>query len=157
MLEFTPPSGYYMPAVPSTLKSIEEVANEVLVKLPKLSDQLGETLKEAKRSLETLTEVGRWLQSDDSGLKRVLASFDDTARSLKQAIREAELSQTTSSLRVAAGSVNEAAGRLGGQSGQLEETLRSLREALEAVRTVAARLERDPSALLRGRTVEEPK
>jgi len=157
VLEFTPPEQYYMPAVRSTLKSIEEIASEVLAKLPKISDQLGDTLMEAKKSLRTLSDVARWLQGDESGLKKVLASFDDTARSLTQAIRAAELSQTTSSVRVAAGSVNDAAGRLGGQTGQLEETLRALREALEAMRALAARLERDPSAIVRGRSVQEPK
>jgi ABC-type transporter Mla subunit MlaD len=154
-LAFAPPVPYYMPSVPSTLKSIEEVANELLVKLPKLSDQLGDTLMQAKRSLRTLADLAGWVQGDDSGLKRVLASFEDTSRSLKEAIRAAELSQTTSSVRVAAGSVNDAAGKLGGQSAQLDETLRSLREALEAVRVLATQLERDPSAILRGRTVSE--
>ena len=146
---------YYMPAVPSTLKSIEQVANEVLDKLPRLSDQLGDTLVQAKESLRTLSDLAGWVQGDDSGLKRVLTTFEDAARTLKDAIRAAELSQTTSSVRVAAGSVNDAAGKLGGQTGQLEETLRRLREALEAVRVLATSLERDPSALLRGRTVQD--
>jgi ABC-type transporter Mla subunit MlaD len=156
-LEFAPPGRYYVPAVPSTLKSLEEVANEFLGKLPKLTDQLGDTLAEAKKSLRMLTEVGNWVRSDESGLKRTVASFDDAARTLKQAIHDAELAQTTGSVRSAATSVDTAAVKLGGQSGQLEETLVSLREALEAVRALAARLERDPSALVRGRAVGEAK
>ena len=156
-LEFTPPEAYYAPAVRSTLKGIEEIANEVLVKLPKLSDQLGDTLMEAKKSLRALSEAVVWVRGDESGLKKVLVSFDEAARTLERAVREAEIAQMTSSVRVAAGSVNDAAGRLGGQSGQLEETLRALRETLEAVRSLAARLERDPSAIVRGRAVQEPR
>jgi ABC-type transporter Mla subunit MlaD len=152
-LEFTPPDRFYVPAVPSTLKSLEEVANEFLTKLPRLTDQLGETLVEAKEALKKLSDVANWVRSPESGLARTVSSFDEAARTLKQAIRDAELAQTTGSLRTAAGSVDSAAAKLGGQSGQLEETLRTLREALEAVRALAARLERDPSALVRGRQV----
>jgi paraquat-inducible protein B len=156
-LEFSPPERYYMPAVQSTLKSLEEVANEFLTKLPRLTDQLGDTLAEAKKALRTLTDVASWVRGDESGLKRTVASFDEAARTLKQAIHDAELAQTTGSVRSAASSVDSAAAKLGGQSGQLEETLIGLREALEAVRALAARLERDPSALVRGRTVPEDK
>jgi len=140
-----------MPAVRSTLKGLEEIANEVLVKLPKLADQLGDTLMEAKKSLRALSDAVVWVRGDDSGLKKVLVSFDDAARTLQKAVRDAEIAQMTSSVRGAAGSVNDAARGLGGQSGQLEETLRALRETLEAVRALAARLERDPSAIVRGR------
>jgi phospholipid/cholesterol/gamma-HCH transport system substrate-binding protein len=156
-LEFTPPERYYVPAVPSTLKSLEEVANELAAKLPKLADQLNDTLVEAKKSLRMLADLGTWVRSDDSGLKRAVASIDEAARTLKQAIHDAELAQTTGSLRTAASSVDSAATKLGGQSGELDATLVSLREALEAVRSLAARLDRDPSALLRGRDVQEGK
>ena len=155
-LEFQPPERYYVPAVPSTLKSLEEIANEFLAKLPRLTDQLGDTLSEAKKSLRMLSDLAGWVR-DESGLKRTVASFDEAARTLKQAIHDAELAQTTGSIRGAASSVDSAAGKLGGQSGQLEETLLALREALEAVRALAARLERDPSALVRGRAVQEEK
>jgi ABC-type transporter Mla subunit MlaD len=155
-LEFSPPERFYIPSVPSTLKSLEEVANEFLDKLPRLTDQLGDTLSEAKKALRTLSDLAGWVR-DESGVKRTVASFDEAARTLQKAVREAEIAQMTSSVRVAAVGVNDAAGRLGGQSGQLEETLRALRETLEAVRALAARLERDPSAIVRGRAVQEPK
>jgi ABC-type transporter Mla subunit MlaD len=156
-LSFTPPEGLYMPAVPSTLKGLEEIANELVARLPKLSDQVGDTLMEAKKALRTLSDAVGWLRGDDSGLRRAIGAIDDAARTLKQAIREAEVARTTGSLRTAAGSVDSAAGKLGGQSAGLEDTLRALREALEAVRVLATRLERDPSAIVRGRTVQEPK
>lgn len=155
-LLFAVPERYYVPSVPSTLKSLEEVANELLDKLPKLADSLGDTLLEAKKSLRALSDVATWVQGE-SGLKKLVAGLHETADTLTKAIREAELGQTTGSLRTAAGSVNGAAAQLGGRGGQLEETLIALRETLEAVRALAARLERDPSALVRGRAVEEPK
>jgi phospholipid/cholesterol/gamma-HCH transport system substrate-binding protein len=156
-LSFAPPEGFYWPAVPSTLKGLEEIANDLVARLPKLSDQLGDTLGEAKKALRTLSDAVAWLRSDDSGLKRAVASIHDAAGTLDEAIRKAELSQTTGSVRAAAGSVDAAAVKLGGQSVRLEDTLLGLRETLEAVRALAARLERDPSAIVRGRAVEEAK
>src|SRR5262245_6408217 len=118
-LDFQPPDLYYVPSVPSTLKSIEEVANEFLAKLPRLTDQLGDTLAEAKKSLRMLSDLAAWVR-DESGVKRTVASFDEAARTLTKAIADAELAQTTKGIRGAAGSVDSAAGKLGGQSGQLE-------------------------------------
>jgi len=155
LLEFAPPSEYYAPAVQSTLKGLEEVVNEVGAKLPRLTDELGDTLFEAKKSLRSITDLSTWIKSDDSGLKRVVAALDEAATSIKKAIVQAELSQTTSSLRGAASSVNDAAGKLGNEAGQIDETLRGLREALEAIRALAARLDRDPTMLIRGRDVQD--
>ncbi len=157
VLAFTPPEGLYWPSVPSTLKGLEEIANEVAAKLPKLSDQLGDTLIEAKKALRTLSDAVAWLRSDDSGVKVAVASIHDAAATLERAIHDAELSRTTGSIRGAAGSVDAAAVKLGGEGGRLDDTLLGLREALEAVRALAARLERDPSAIVRGRAVEDPK
>ena len=156
-LSFTTPEGFYWPAVPSTLKGLEEIANEIVAKLPKIADQLGDTLMEAKKALRTLSDAVVWLRGDESGLKRAVASVHDVAATLEDAIRKAELSQTTTSVRAAAGSVDAAAVKLGGQSARLEDTLLGLRETLEAVRALAARLERDPSAIVRGRAVGEEK
>jgi len=157
LLEFAPPSEYYAPSVQSTLKGLEEVVNEVGAKLPRLTDELSDTLFEAKKSLRSITDLSTWIKSDDSGLKRVVAALDEAATSIKKAIVQAELSQTTSSLRGAASSVNDAAGKLGNEAGQIDETLRGLREALEAIRALAARLDRDPTMLIRGRAVQEEK
>jgi len=60
LLEFAPPSDYYAPAVQSTLKGLEEVVNEVGAKLPRLTDELSDTLFEAKKSLRSITDVGAW-------------------------------------------------------------------------------------------------
>src|SRR5262245_12926514 len=104
-LPFAVPENYYIPSVPSTLKSLEEIANDFILRLPKLQEQLGATLVEAENALRSLSEVGIWLKSDESGLKRLVGSLDETAQTLKRAIREAELSATTSSVRAAAGRV----------------------------------------------------
>ncbi len=124
-------------------------------KLPRLTDELGDTLFEAKKSLRSINDVAQWVKSDDSGVKRVVAALDEAATSIKKAIVEAELKQTTSSVRGAASSVGDAATKLGGEAGSLDETLRGLREALEAIRALAARLDRDPTMLIRGRDVQD--
>jgi uncharacterized phage infection (PIP) family protein YhgE len=142
-----------VPAVPSTLKSLEEVANEFLVRLPKLADDVRDAVVEAKKSLRTFSDLARWAQSDETGIKSTVAAFRTSAQTLESAIARAELATTTGSVRTAAGSVDAAAGKLAAQSEQLEATLVALRETLEAVRALAARLERDPSALVRGRAV----
>jgi len=154
-LQFAVPETYYVPSVPSTLKSLEEVANELVAKLPRISDQLGDTLVEAKKALRTLSDLGSWVRSDESGLTHVVRSIDEAATTVKIAIRDAELARTAETLRTAANSVNGTANQFGGQTAELDGTLAALREALEALRALAARLERDPSALLRGRAVED--
>jgi phospholipid/cholesterol/gamma-HCH transport system substrate-binding protein len=156
-LPFAVPENYYAPSVPSTLKSLEELANEFVARLPKLSDQLGDTLFEAKKALKTFADVAVWIKGDDSGIKKLVATLDDAAHSIKVAIREAELADTARSLRSASDTVGGTARSLGDGNGELAETLAALRETLEAVRALAARLERDPSALIRGRAVEAPK
>jgi len=155
LLDFTPPAEYYAPAVQSTLKSLEEVVNEVGAKLPHLTDELGDTLFEAKRALRSVSDLASWVKSDDSGVKRVVNALDEAATAIKKAIVEAELKQTTSSLRGAASSVDDTATKLGSEGGSLDETLRGLREALEAIRALAARLDRDPTMLIRGRDVQD--
>ena len=108
---------------------------------------------QGQKSLRTLTDVAVWVKGE-AAFKLVVARRTSVPQ---KAIGEAELGQTTISLRSAAWSFNGAASQLGGRGGQLEETLVALRETLEAVRTLAARLERDPSALVRGRAVADPK
>ena len=56
------------------------------------------------------------------------------------------------SIRQAADSVAEAADEATGLSGELRGELVPLREALQSVRALADTLERDPSAVLRGRS-----
>jgi phospholipid/cholesterol/gamma-HCH transport system substrate-binding protein len=154
VLPFEVPQHYYTPSVPSTLKSLEEVANEIFDRLPKLSDEIGDAVVEARKSFHTLSDLAGWVKSDDSGIKRAIASLQKAADGLARDIHEAELAQTTKSVRGAAASVGDTAGRFGDQSEDLAATLASVREALEALRALAARLDRDPSALLRGRAVE---
>jgi ABC-type transporter Mla subunit MlaD len=153
-LAFAVPERYYIPSVPSTLKSLEEVANEFLAKLPKLSNQVGDALVEAKHALKRLTELASWVKSDESGVKKLVASLGTAADTLQREITRAEIAQMTGAVRAAATNVNGTAVQLGGQSAELEQTLVALRETLEAVRALAARLERDPSSLVRGRNVE---
>lgn len=154
-LPFAVPERYYVPAVPSTLKSFEEIANEFLVRLPTLADDVRDAVVEAKKSLRTLSDLARWAQSDETGLKSTVAAFRTAAQSFEAAVARAELATTTKSVREAAVGVQGAAGKFAVQSDQLEATLVTLREALEAVRALVARLERDPSSLLRGRSVAD--
>jgi len=66
----------------------------------------------------------------------------------------ADVGGTMKSIRAAADSVAEAAHEATGLGGELRDELLSLREALQSVRALADTIERDPSALLRGRSGE---
>jgi paraquat-inducible protein B len=153
-LPFAVPENYYVPSVRSTLKSFEEIANEFLDRLPTLADDVRDAVVEAKKSLRTLSDLARWAQSDETGLKSTIVAFRAAAQSFEAAVARAELAGTTKSVRDASGSVQGAAGKLAVQADQLDATLTTLREALEAVRALAAQLEQNPSALLRGRAVD---
>ena len=153
------PRGRHFPSNPSVLKSAEEGLMEVLNRFPELEQQATQTLAEAQATLSTLrravepfTQEGRGMDRLAGRLEDAAASLEVVARSLDEAIRQAELGRTSAAIREAADSVADMAHEGTGLGGELRDDLVSLRETLAAVRSLADSLERDPAALLRGRT-----
>jgi paraquat-inducible protein B len=149
-LSFEPPWNY-VPSAPSTLKSVEEALLEVMNRLPALGDQASATLQEAREALGALRRVAHSVESDDGPLRKLLAKLSSAAARIEAEVAAAELGRTTASVRSAADSVGAAAGGVGDAGEDLRASLVALREALESVRAFADALDRDPSALIRGR------
>jgi len=149
-LPFEPPWNY-IPSAPSTLKSVEEALLEVMNRLPALGEQATATLAEARSALVALRRVAHSVEAEDGPLRTLLVRLSSAAAKIEHEIGEAELGRTAASIRGAAGSVTGVASGIGETGDDLRASLVALRETLESVRALADSLDRDPSALLRGR------
>jgi phospholipid/cholesterol/gamma-HCH transport system substrate-binding protein len=154
-LSFEPPWNY-VPSTPSTLKSVEDSALEILNKLPAVEDQATETLVGLRQTLASVDALSATLKSDDGAFHTLLVQLRSTASRLERTLEEAQLGTTTASLRSASGQVGDAAAGMGDAREELAASLVALREVLEAVRALADSLDRDPSALLRGSRADQP-
>ena len=170
--------------VPSTAKSLEDAAREVLRELPSLATSARELVELVRTELASarLPDLSRDLQALQQRLDATfqqldkhatvltftsaMKSIDDTAASLRdengalvtalaeartmlqtlqREIEAARLADTTAAVRAATGSVGDLGGAVALQ-------LASLRQTLAAVERLATMLERDPGALLHGRS-----
>ena len=84
------------------------------------------------------------LRDERGAFASTLREVQEVAGALRKQIDAAGLAETTNSVKSAAGS-------LSGLGSDLRSELPQLRETLLAVERLAAMLERDPEALLRGR------
>jgi ABC-type transporter Mla subunit MlaD len=145
-----------VPSTPSTLKSVEDSALEILNKLPAIEDQATETLVGLRKTLASVDALTATLQSDDGAFHTLLVQLRSTASRLDRTLEEAQLGTTTAALRSTSGQVGEAAEGVSDVREELAASLVALREALEAVRALSDSLDRDPSALLRGSRTDGP-
>ena len=162
-LSFEPPWNY-MPSAPSTLKSLEDAAVELVDKLPVLIERARDTLADFRLTLRSVDRLATGLGSDDGSLNLLLTQLRSAAARVEVALNEAKLGATTASLRETSGSVGQAASSIGqaastvGQTvsdvgdarEELQASLIALRETLDSVRVLADMLARDPSVVLRG-------
>ncbi len=151
----------YLPSTPSTLVSLEEAVMEAISTFPKLQDQITATLKEAEGTLISIQTLMDPFTEDEAGLVGLVqhlegaaANLESATAGLESAMAEAQVGQTTASIRKAANSVADAAHEATGLQGDVRESIVRLLDALESIRTLADTLERDPSALLRGRSLQ---
>jgi paraquat-inducible protein B len=155
VLPFAPPWNY-IPSAPSTLKSVGDTATEVLNRLPELESRIAETLGTMNGTLTSIDRFVTSLQSGEGSFDRLLVQLRTTTSHVGTEIAAAKLSDTTASIRTAAGNVSTAANGFGDLREDLQASLASLRETLDSVRSVADSLERDPSVLLRGPRRDAP-
>jgi paraquat-inducible protein B len=99
------------------------------------------------------------LEAEDGPLHRALDGLSTLTANVDSVVAEARLAETTADLREASGSLGlagESVSRLTRDTIDLPEelrvTLESLRETLAALQSLATMLERDPGALLHGRS-----
>ena len=163
-LPFVPPPNY-MPSRPSTLKTLEAALADLTTDLPLLLEEAGEAMRVTSRTLDSVRLTLEPLVSREGPIFAALEGFRDAAHVVRESVGDAELGETTASVRRAAGSVSVAATAVGAASQSLgalsvdvaglTEDMRTdlvaLGDTLEAIRALADYLERDPGALLRGR------
>jgi ABC-type transporter Mla subunit MlaD len=154
------PAERYIPAATSELKSLEESVFRAMDGIANLADSLSRE-GFSEKTVQVLT------RADD-----VLASLDEILKSVDHQRLPQHAAATIEELRTAAGKVSKALdgidgliattdrsmGSLGDVGrgatvavGELDETLSEIREAASAVHLLAAELERQPDALLKGR------
>jgi ABC-type transporter Mla subunit MlaD len=175
-LSFPPPPNY-IPATPSTLKTIELGLTATLDQLPLLTQRSTELLERwklaadqmdleglSRRFVEVLDDAKRKLEALDAkrfserafhtlnDAERAVREFRAVVARLDELVQSSRLPETAGAIRAAAESVEGGARELTGVAGEARDLPAALRETLEAVRRLAALLERDPAALLRGRS-----
>lgn len=152
------PGPDYIPATPSTLKSIEEAVVDVGMQLPMLTMRASETLVRLTDAVERFETTLEPLVAKDGAVVNMLSQYERTgaefqrlAKSIDAEVRNARLAETTASVREAAASFTgltaDGAALVENASG----TVSALQDTLESVRALADYLERDPSSLVRGR------
>ncbi len=152
-----PPPWNYVPSAPSTLKSVEEAALDILNRFPAVEDGVIVAAEDLRRTLKSVDRFASALGDDNGSFNQLLVDLRGAANRAQHALDDAQLGATTASLRDTSMSLRETSGSVGqaiDQVSDLREELRaslvSLRDALESIRALADSLQRDPSALLRG-------
>jgi len=110
-----------------------------------LSDELSALLAELRRGVEEL-------RAGDGPIGAAAEAWSALAGRLERAVDEAEVGATARALRASAGAVGRVAHDSGDVTIELRRDLVAFREAMEALRALALFLERDPGAVLRGRS-----
>jgi phospholipid/cholesterol/gamma-HCH transport system substrate-binding protein len=148
-LPFAPPWNY-VPSAPSTLKSFEEAAMDILNKFPAVEAGVTGAAADLRTTLASIDRLSTSLSADDGSFNQLLVQLRTAAARVQTALDGAKLDATTASLRETSGSIGQAIGEVSDVRDELRASLVSLREALESIRTLADSLQRDPSVLLRG-------
>jgi phospholipid/cholesterol/gamma-HCH transport system substrate-binding protein len=152
------PGPDYLPSTPSTLKSIEEAAVDVGMQLPELTMRASQTLQRLADSVEEIQHGLDPLLTRNGSIARLLDQYERTGAQLERTaavveseFKAAKFSNTTSMVRDAAGAVSGLAVDATQTSEEARDGLASLQETLDSIRALTDYLERDPSALVRGR------
>lgn len=177
VLPFPVPENY-IPAVPSTLKNIEDSLVQVIQRLPDLADQMGGILnkidfilgglkdKEVPERLITvldnantvLGEAQSKIAALDTGklsqdAAKTLKELNDTVTRMNGLLArvDGEKGLLASATRVS-DALGDTVRGADGVGGQLENTLGAVEKAARSIQKLATTLERDPDMLLKGRT-----
>ncbi|MBI5068217.1 MAG: MCE family protein [Deltaproteobacteria bacterium] len=143
-LPFPEPRNY-IPAIPSTMKNLEEAVVRAIDQLPGLVRDLGVVVTRAGALLDEV---------DRRGLApKAAATLDGATRTLAQLDHVLARVDADGGLLESVQQTSDSLGDLGGPrlAANLDETGRDLREVAVAVRRLVEALERDPEMLLKGR------
>jgi phospholipid/cholesterol/gamma-HCH transport system substrate-binding protein len=145
-----PPPWNYVPSAPSTLKSLEEAAVDILNRFPAVEDGVAAAAADLRRTLTSIDTLAVGLNAEGGSFNQLLVQLRAAAAHAQSALDDAKLGPTTAALRDTSGSVGKAVVEVSDVRDELRASLVALREALESIRTLADSLQRDPSAILRG-------
>jgi phospholipid/cholesterol/gamma-HCH transport system substrate-binding protein len=108
-------------------------------------------VQDTRDTMTAITTLAGELSAEMATVRAVLARLESGVGTLESELGSADLSDTVAALRRAAESVAELARDGTATSADLRRELRGAGETLDALRALAELLERDPSALLKGR------
>jgi len=151
-----PPPWNYVPSAPSTLKSLEEAAVDILNRLPAVESGIVDAAADLRKTLASVGQLTGKLGADDGAFNALLVQLRSAAVRVERALDEASLGSTTASLRENADTIGRAAAGVGDVRHELRDALVALRETLESIRALADVVERDPSILVRGARADAP-
>jgi ABC-type transporter Mla subunit MlaD len=129
-----------LPELSRQLQSVLQHIDELLVDV-----QRREFVAEAQRAITAVKDAAASVRDDKSPIGTMLAELRGLADALRREVADARLGETTGSVRQATAAVGQLGADVRGELAQLRATL-------AAVERLAAMLERDPGALLHGRT-----
>lgn len=177
VLPFPVPASY-IPAVPSTMKSIEDSLVRVLARMPEVIDQLGAILGKVDMIVDELKDkdVPERVSAVLDNANTVLAQAQKTITGLDTTKLSADASTTMKTLQETITRMNGLLTRINGDKGlltsvtrasdsvgdtmhnlgdvgrQLEDTLNAVEKAAKSIGKLAQALEKDPDMLLKGRS-----
>ncbi len=181
ILPFPVPENY-VPAAPSTMKSLEDAVVKAVNRFPEIADQLVAVIGQANR---VMSEVDR--QHLPEQASATLASAAQVVASLQALLKEADLGKLArdaekamsgletaithldavlskmdgqqgflASAQRATDSLGDLAGGAKGLGSELSDTLREVREAADSIQRLADALDTDSDMLLKGRAKGRP-
>lgn len=176
ILPFEVPA-YYIPAVPSTMKNIEDSLVRVVQRLPELADQMGAILSKVDFILGGLKDkdLPERLTTVLDNANDVLAQAHKTIAGLDTTKLSSDASKTMKALDESLTRMNALLAKVAGDKGllasatratdtmgdtmhnigdvgrQLEDTLSAVEKAAKSIGKLAAALEKDPDMLLKGK------
>ncbi|HEX2720106.1 MAG TPA: hypothetical protein VHM71_04055, partial [Candidatus Deferrimicrobium sp.] len=135
------------PVVPSEMANLQANLKSLLVKLDKVPvEEIGNEARKAIAALDgTLQNANRTLERVDG---EIVPEAKKTLEELRRTIASAE--------RVLANADNTFLGPDAPVQQDLRDAMREIARAAKAVRALADYLERNPNALIRGKTQEKP-
>ena len=153
------PGENYLPSTPSTYKNIEEAAVDLGVQLPMLTMRASETLQRLANSVEDMEQTLKPLVTNDGPILRLIAQYERTGAQLERTaaaveteLKAAKFSTTTASVRDAAAAVAAFSNDASVTAEDARESLGAFQDTLDSVKALSDYLERDPAALVRGRS-----
>lgn len=144
-------------------RKLSNQAIEMMASLQERLDKLDEmpvlvegeaAMSEARLALSEIRVVVQDLAGENGRIVALLERYDEVGSDLQLAIRDANLPRASESLQTMSGDVGSAANELGLLSVELRSDLVYMRRALRSLSSLSSSLERDPGALLHGRTVQ---